>query len=113
VKLQIEPLPTNKKSALQWLMALDRAADCKTLRRVPERDFKRGWEIHCSTDRFALFPKWSAGRSGTWHEFEADKLANEEFYCSESMITSMCPRDLGVRRRCAATANRMQLHNGN
>ena len=62
VKLQIEPIPTNNKQALQWLMPLVRAADSKTLRRVSEGDFKRGWLLR----RFPLFRSPPGQRSGAW-----------------------------------------------
>ena len=43
VRFGLEPLPSDQQEAVEWLLALVRAADNKTLRQLPADEFKRGW----------------------------------------------------------------------
>ena len=43
IKFLIQPLPKDESQAVNWLMELVQAADNKTLRKIPDDEFKRGW----------------------------------------------------------------------
>ncbi|MDD2708113.1 MAG: DNA cytosine methyltransferase [Verrucomicrobiae bacterium] len=43
IHFDLQPLPSDQDEAIQWLLALVKAADSKTLRKVSATDFKRGW----------------------------------------------------------------------
>jgi len=43
VRFGLEPLPVSQNEAVQWLIALVHAAETKTLRETPTKNFVRGW----------------------------------------------------------------------
>jgi DNA (cytosine-5)-methyltransferase 1 len=43
IPFMLQPLPADQDEAIQWLLALVRAVDTKTLRQVDAVAFKRGW----------------------------------------------------------------------
>jgi DNA (cytosine-5)-methyltransferase 1 len=43
IPFMLQPLPADQNEAIQWLLALVRAVDTKTLRQVRAGEFKRGW----------------------------------------------------------------------
>lgn len=43
IRFGLKPLPADHYEAVEWLLALVRAADNRTLRKIPTTDFLRGW----------------------------------------------------------------------